>query len=66
MSTNEDIVKVIDISIAVLLGDRVSAQHQKTIREAIEAVHAGTLSVEDAYEQLKFKDGDALDQVAPV
>lgn len=60
--TAELIGKVIDTAIIVILGDKVSAARQREIRRTIEAVHAGEITEQEAYERLRFGDGDALDQ----
>jgi hypothetical protein len=59
---SEAVLKAIDTAILVMLGDKVTAAQQRAIRNTIVAVHEGRMSAEDAYEVLRFKDGDALDQ----
>lgn len=54
--------EVIDVAITALLGDKVSAEKQRAMNRIIEKAVTGEITDKDAYEALKFKDGDPLDQ----
>lgn len=54
--------EVIDVAITALLGDKVSAEKQRIMNRVIERAVTGEITDKEAYEMLKFKDGDSLDQ----
>lgn len=61
-ATSEAVGQAIDLTILVILGDRVSAEKQREIRRVVEDVQAGKITEIEAYGRLRYKDGDALDQ----
>lgn len=54
--------EVIDVAITALLGDKVSAEKQRIMNRVIEKAVTGKITDKEAYEALRFKDGDNLDQ----
>lgn len=58
----EVVSEVIDVAIQVLLGDKIMAEQQRKIRRTIEDVYTKKITIEQAYQSLRFADGDALDR----
>ena len=57
--------QAIDKAILVLLGDKISAEKQREIRRTIVQAIAGDITDQQAYDLLRYKDGDKLDQLLP-
>ena len=57
--------KVIDTAILVILGDKVSAEKQRELNRIIQDAIDVKITDKEAYDQARFKDGDALDQLLP-
>lgn len=55
-------IDVLDTAIQIFFGDKLAAAKQREIRETVIAVHEGKMTADEAVQQLRFKDGDALDQ----
>lgn len=56
---------VIDKAVLVIFGDKITAEKQREINRTIQQALDGSLTDEQAYQALRFKDGDALDQLLP-
>lgn len=60
--TQEAILKAIDITLLIIMADKVSAARQREIARIVNEVQAGNLTVKEGQKAARFKDGDALDQ----
>ena len=62
-STGIIVSRAIDVTLTVLLADKLAAQDVREIRRTIEDVMAGKITEEEAYKSLRSHKGDKLDQL---
>jgi len=62
MSDAAKVAEAMSTVLTAAFADKIWAAHIAQAAELVKKVHTGELTVEQAYSQARFKDGDALDQ----